>query len=70
MTNKFTSSHDGKPSAGRLMSFLSLATAIMLALIQVLGLGSGEIATELPLYFLGAAFTGKVAQTWVETTKH
>ena len=56
----------GNLSSMRMMSMLSLAVAASLALVQVMGWGSGDNKTELVLYFLIAAFAPKTIQKFAE----
>ena len=56
----------GNLSSMRLMSILALVVAALLALVQVMGWGSGDNNTELVLYFLIAAFAPKTVQKFAE----
>lgn len=63
---KFFSDDEGNPSSMRLMSFLSLLTAIGLAFSMIMGWGKHNGNTELVLYFLIAAFVPKAVQKFAE----
>ena len=65
---KLLSDDKGNPSSMRLMSFLALCIAGLLALSMVMGWGSteGNKQTELVLYFLIAAFAPKAIQKFAE----
>ena len=52
----------------RLMCFTSLLMAVMIASVDVFGLGSGE-HRDYVIYFLGAAFAPKAVQKWAEKIK-
>lgn len=62
----YVTDDQGNPSSMRLMSFLALAVAAILAGVEVMGWGSGESKTELVLYFLVAAFAPKAIQKFAE----
>ena len=59
----------GNPSSVRYMSLGALLMAIVLALIEIHGWGSGETKNELVLYFLAAAFVPKAIQKFAENAR-
>ena len=73
-TRAYLRDEQGHQSSMRLMAMLALLSAIALATIQTLNamgiVGQpSESSTELPLYFLLAAFGGKVSQKFAESSK-
>ena len=68
-TNKtvgLMSDDDGNPSSMRAMSVMALVIAGALALLPVLGVGDCTVESTIILWFLGAAFGGKVFQKFAE----
>ena len=62
---KVMTDHHGHPSSGRWMAVFALAVAAVLALAPALGFAD-QADPNLVLYFLLAAFGGKVGQSFAE----
>lgn len=60
---------NGNPSSVRYMALGALLMAIVLAVGEVHGWGSGQEKNELVLYFLAAAFVPKAIQKFAESNK-
>ena len=60
---------EGNPSSGRWMAFGALLIAAILALAPALGFVDQPVDNNLVLYFLLAAFGGKVGQKFAENIK-
>lgn len=60
---------DGNPSSGRWMAVGALIVAALLALMPASGLTTTPMDNDVVLYFLLAAFGGKVGQKFAENIK-
>ena len=63
------SDNEGNASSMRLMAVGALLVASVLAVFPMLGWGENDVDNNLILYFLLAAFGGKVGQKFAETNE-